>query len=261
MQKVAIITGASHGIGLAIANRLADSGWKVYGISRKEFLNDKFKSYQSDINDHQKIEKIFREIFEKEGHIDALINNAGFGIAGAIEETEFQNIEKIVSTNLSAQIKSCKMIIPYLRQSKGKIINISSVAGMIPLPFQACYSATKAGVEVFSRALAMEVEPFGIKVTAILPGDTKTNFTNARVVDKTEHSAYEERVDKSIGRMAKDEQNGKSPEVLAKVVEKVLNKKNPPLRKTIGGLSKFEIFLTRICSTKLVNFIVKKLYG
>lgn len=261
MQKVAIITGASHGIGLATAIKLADAGWKIFNISRSKFSHDKFSSFQADVNDYRKITEIFEQVFKDEGRIDAVINNAGFGIAGAIEETKLENVDAIVSTNLSALIKICKLAIPYLKKSEGRIINISSVAGIIPLPFQACYSATKAGVEVFSRALATEVKPFKIKVTAILPGDTKTDFTKARVIDSEEKSSNYDRMSKSINKMAKDEQNGKDPDSVAKVVLKVLNQKRPPLRKTIGFVSKLEIFLTRICSTKFVNFIVRKLYG
>lgn len=261
MQKVAIITGASHGIGHATAVRLVDAGWKVYNISRSGCQNEKFFSFTADVNDYSKISEIFEDVFKKEGRIDAVINNAGFGIAGAIEETKPENVDAIINTNLSAVIKICGLAIKYLKQTKGRIINISSVAGVIPLPYQACYSATKSGVEVFSRALATEVRPFGIKVTAILPGDTKTDFTKARVVDSQSGSNNYERMNRSINKMAKDEQNGKSPDTVAKVVLKVLKQKRPPLRKTIGFVSKLEIFLTRICSTKFVNFIVRKLYG
>ena len=261
MQKVAIITGASHGIGLATANTLADAGWKVYNISRSSCQQQKFLSFQADVNDYSKICEVFEEIFKKEGHIDAVVNNAGFGIAGAIEETKPENVDAIINTNLSAVIKICGLAVKYLKQSKGRIVNISSVAGVIPLPYQACYSATKSAVEVFSRALATEVRPFGVKVTSILPGDTKTDFTKARVVDSQNGSNNFERMTKSINKMAKDEQNGKSPDTVARIVLKVLKQKNPPLRKTVGFVSKLEVFLTRICSTKFVNFIVRKLYG
>lgn len=261
MQKVAIITGASHGIGLATANRLVDAGWKVFNISRSKCKTDRFESFEADVNDNAKIAEIFELIFKNEGRIDAVVNNAGFGIAGAIEETNPENIDAIIKTNLSAVIKICGIAIPYLKQTNGKIVNISSVGGIIPLPYQACYSATKSGVEVFSRALATEVRPFKIGVTSILPGDTKTNFTQARVIDSQSNSSNYQRMTKSINKMARDEQKGKSPDSVAKVVLKVLRKRRPPLRKTVGFLSKTEVFLTRLVSTKLLNFIVRKIYG
>lgn len=261
MQKVAIITGASHGIGRATAKRMTREGWKVFNISRSKCERSDFESFQADVNDTEKIAQIFEEIFKREGRVDAVVNNAGFGIAGAIEETKTENVDAIIATNLSAVIKICTIAIPYLKKSEGRIVNISSVAGIIPLPFQACYSATKSAVEIFSRALATEVRPFKIKVVAILPGDTKTDFTKSRIVDSEQKSGNFDRMTKSIDKMAKDEQNGKSPDAVAKVVLKVLKQKRPPLRKAIGFMSKFEIFLTRICSTKFVNFIVRKLYG
>ncbi len=257
MQKVAIITGASRGIGLACAKRLVRGGWKVYGISRRKCECQDFSSFEADVNDHEKIAQIFDTIFQKEGRIDALVNNAGFGIAGAIEDAKPENVDAIISTNLASVIKLCKLATKFLKESEGRIVNISSVAGVIPLPYQACYSATKAGVEIFSRALATELSPYNIKVSAVLPGDTKTDFTNQRVIDGGDNV----RATKSIEKMAKDEQNGKSPDFVAAVVEKMLKSKRPPLRKTVGFVSKLEIFLTRICSTKFVNFIVRKLYG
>ena len=129
------------------------------------------------------------------------------------------------------------------------------------MPFQATYSATKAGIEIFSRALANEVKPFGIKVTAILPGDTKTAFTQNRIVENNQKDEkYKQTVEKSIKKVEKDEQTGKSPDSVAKVVVKVLKKKNPPLRKTVGFAYKLVVFLPRIFSTRLVNYIVRKLY-
>lgn len=261
-NKVAIITGASSGIGLAIAKLLFKNGVKIYNISRATFEADEIiKSYECDVNDTEKIKEIVEEIYEKERRIDIFINNAGFGIAGAVENASKENIYKLVDTNLSAVIALSSLIIPYLKESKGNIINISSVGAVIPLPFQATYSATKAGVEIFSRALANEVKPFKIKVTAILPGDTKTGFTQNRIVENTEENRdYQKIVENSIKKVEKDEQTGKSPDSVAKVVVKILKRKNPPLRKTVGFAYKLVVFLPRILPTKLVNFIVRKLY-
>ena len=236
-NKVAIITGASSGIGLAIAKLLFKNGVKIYNISRATFEADEIiKSYECDVNNTEKIKEI-------------------------VENASKENIYKLVDTNLSAVIALSSLIIPYLKESKGNIINISSVGAVIPLPFQATYSATKAGVEIFSRALANEVKPFKIKVTAILPGDTKTGFTQNRIVENTEENKdYQKIVENSIKKVEKDEQTGKSPDSVAKVVVKILKRKNPPLRKTVGFAYKLVVFLPRILPTKLVNFIVRKLY-
>lgn len=261
-RKVIVITGASGGIGLATALRLSCEGHSVYGVSRNKFECEKFCSFIGDVNDENRMKEIFEEIFSKEGRIDVLINNAGYGIAGVIADTKKKNIEGIVNTNLTAVMSISSMVIPYLKKTGGgNIVNISSVGGIIPLPFQACYSATKAGVEIFSRAIANEVKDDNIKVTAILPGDTKTGFTEARIIDEVENSEYNKRMKKSIEKMAGDERNGKSPDSVARVISKILKRKNPPLRKTVGMVSKIEVFLTRITSTKFINYIVKKIYG
>lgn len=260
--KVAIITGASRGIGLSIAEMLFKNGVKVYDISKTVSPHDCIeKSYEANINDYQKIEQIFEEIFAKEGKLDIFVNNAGFGIAGAIEYAKPENIYQQVDTNLSAYIVLCKLAIKYLKINGGNIINISSVGGIIPLPYQATYSATKAGLEIFSRALANEVKPYKIYVTAIMPGDTKTGFTSARVIDNDiDDTIQQESIKLSIAKVEKDEQKGMSPLSVARVVRKVLKKKKAPLRATVGFAYKCVTILPRILPLKMINFIVGKLY-
>lgn len=258
-KKVVIITGASSGIGKATREMLLSNGYIVYNISRKCDVGE--FDYSCDVNDFVKIKDIFEAIYQKEKQIDVLINNAGFGIAGAIENTKPENVYNLFNTNLSSVVTLSSLIIPYLKQTKGKIVNIGSVASVIPLPFQACYSAAKAGVLSFSKALAMEVKDFGIKVSCILPGDTKTNFTKARVIDKDEKNLYLDRDEKSIKKMEEDEQKGASPDSVAKVILKVLKKKNPPLKKTVGVSYKLIVFLAKILPDKLLNYIIKKIYG
>ena len=260
--KVAVITGASSGIGLAIANKIYKEGVIVYDISKVVVKHDCIKNgYEADVNDNENVSKILENIFEVEGHIDIFINNAGFGIAGAIEYSKPVNVYNQINTNLSAYIVLSGLAIKYLKKSKGRIVNISSVGGVIPLPFQATYSATKAGVEIFSRALSNEVKPYGMKVTAVLPGDTKTGFTAARVIDNNvENKSQKDDIRASIAKMEKDEQKGMTPDSVAKVVVKVLKKKRPPLRVTVGFQYKCVAILPRLLSTKFINFVVRKLY-
>lgn len=253
-KKVVIITGATSGIGLYTAKLFLKNGFTVYGIARKPYAESDFKCFQADVCSYDEIKNIFKEVYEREGRVDILINNAGMGIAGAMEETSVERIEQIVGVNLTAPCVLSGAVVPYMKEG-GKIINVSSVGGIMPLPYQAMYSATKAGVEVFSRALANEVKPYGIKVCAVLPGDTKTGFTAARVCE-----GENERAKKSVAKMAHDEQHGKSPESVAKVILKVAKKKNPPLRVTVGGVYKLLVFLQRILPVKLVNFIIGKTY-
>lgn len=260
--KVAVITGASRGIGSAIADVLNKEGVTCYDISRtvKEQVFIK-KAYQADVNNGERIDEILNDIFDKEGKIDIFINNAGFGIGGLVEFAKQENIYKQIETNLSAVVANSSKAIKYLKKTKGRLINISSVGAVIPLPYQATYSATKAGVEIFSKALGNEVKEYGIKVTSILPGDTKTGFTAARVIDT--NGASENQIKNSnlsIAKIEKDETKGMSPYKVAKVVRGVLKRKHPPLRKTVGFVYKIIVILPRLLPAKFVNFVVGKLY-
>ena len=260
MKKVVIITGASSGIGKATADMLVARGHTVYGISRNggnENLG--FAHFNADVNDTEKIENILKEIFEKEGRIDVFVNNAGYGIGGAMSATCRDDIYKLVETNLSAVMALSAISIKYLKESKGRIVNISSVGGIIPLPFQAVYSATKAGVEIFSRALANEVAPFGIKVTAVLPGDVNTSFTANRIMAaEDQDEKYAQNVKKSIVKVEKDERSGKGPESVAKVIVKQIEKKKPKLKVVVGFWYKFVPLLIRILPVKMINNIDRK---
>ncbi len=172
VKKVVIVTGASKGIGLATAKALAKSGYKVYGLSRTGTGEGDVVGVKADVMDKSALEKVYADIYKKEGRIDLLVNNAGLGISGAVEFTTDEQVDKILSLNVCALEKSCRSALGYLRESKGKIINLSSVAGVLPIPFQTYYTLTKSAVLNFSRALDLEVRPLGVKVIAILPGDT-----------------------------------------------------------------------------------------
>ena len=257
-EKVAVITGASRGIGLAVAKALYNKGVIVYDISRHFEANPEIKmTYTADVNDSASIEIILQTIYKQEGKIDIFINNAGFGIAGAVDSAKKESIYSLVDTNLSALINLSRLALPYLKQSQGRLINISSVGGVVPLPYQAVYSATKAGVEIFSRALANEVREDGVKVTCIMPGDTKTGFTKARIV---ENESGDQKVARAIKKAEKEEQKGMSPDSVALAVIKCLQKRNPPLRKTVGGVYKLIVFACRVVPTKFLNWLVRKIY-
>jgi short-subunit dehydrogenase len=262
MGKVIIVTGANSGIGLATARLLTKKGYTVCGIARRGYEENDFECFKCDVNDDEHLKEILQEIYNKYGQIDGLVNNAGFGIAGAIEDASKQAVNAITQTNFVALVNLCTLVIPYLKLSGGgKIINISSVGGIMPLPYQAVYSANKAAVEVFSRALDNEVNGYKIRVSAILPGDTKTGFTAARVTEENKNSGTYAAMKRSVSKMEHDEQSGKSPESVARVVYKCVKKKRPPLRVSVGALSKIEVFLSRLLPTRLLNFILKKMYG
>lgn len=261
MKKVIVITGASSGIGKMTSKFLLNKGYIVYGLSRTQGDNNTINFVKCDVTDKTQVKKAIDQIYNKEQNIYAVINNAGMGISGAVEYTKEEDITKIIDVNLRGVINVCQAVIPYLRLSKGKIINIGSVAGELTIPFQTFYSVTKAGVGVLSEALRMELRPFGIKVTCVMPGDTKTSFTKNRSKDEVEDGIYKDRIKNSIARMEKDEQYGKDPITVSKAIYHVLKKNNPPVKVTVGFNYKFLVFLKRLLPYKLVNYILYKMYA
>ena len=258
MKKVIVITGASSGIGQVCAYYLHDKGYIVYGLNRSLISSDKIRYIKCDVTDEVQVKEAFASIDED---IYAVINNAGMGISGAIEYASSEDINRIIDVNIKGLVNVCKHAIPRLRHTKGKIINIGSVAGELTIPFQTFYSMTKVAVATFSEGLRMELRPFGIKVTTVLPGDTKTSFTSNRKKTEVVDEVYGERIKRSIERMEKDEQGGKNPVSVAKVINSVLIKKNPPIKVTVGLQYKLFVFLKRILPSKFVNYILYKMYG
>ncbi len=260
--KIAVVSGASSGIGLAIAKRLQEEGVKVFDIS-KNLSKEHDKIFQGrfecDISDNARVQQVVQEIVAKTKKIDMLFCNAGFGIAGLVENAELESIDKIISVNLAAHMKMSKLFIPHIAEG-GKIIFTGSLATLLPLPYQACYSASKAGIESFARALATELRTRKIKVCTFMPCDVATGFTDARVVE-----VKNEQEKKEIQNMAKSERNGATPDYIAKRVVKLAKKKNPPLRKALGVVifpltGKTISFLVRILPVRFVNFLIRTIY-
>ncbi|HQC54304.1 MAG TPA: SDR family NAD(P)-dependent oxidoreductase [Clostridia bacterium] len=260
MKKVAVITGASTGIGNITGKKLLDSGWIVYNLARRQA--DGFKNIKTDVSIKLDVDKAITQIIKEEGHIDVLVNNAGYGISGAIENTDIESAKRQFDVNFFGSIYVAQAVIPYMRDyGRGKIINISSMAAEFPIPFQAFYSASKAAISSFSASLGMEVKPFNIKVTSVLPGDIKTEFTAKRVKNITDSEQYGVRIDKAVSKMEKDEQSGKAPETIAKVILKVIKKKNPSPYIVVGWDYKLLSLLARILPKRLVYWVVYKMYG
>ncbi len=261
MNKVYVVTGASSGIGLSIAQEIINNGNIVYSLSRSAPNDKNIKFEQCDVQNRKMIESALLAVYQKEGRIDCVINNAGIGISGSAECEPEDDIKKIVDINFTGAMNVACCSLPYLRESKGMLINIGSIAGVFAIPFQSFYSATKAGLQNFSNALRNEMRPLGVKVCCVLPCDTKTDFTKSRIKVSNENDVYAERVNRSVMKMEKDEQNGMSPSKVAKTVYKLSNKKNPPATKTMGGVYKLLMFVKRIVPERFINFVLYKMYG
>ena len=262
MQKVVLITGANSGIGLATAKQIVEKGDIAYCLSRHAPAVHGIKFMACDVTNREQIKHALEEIHKVEGHIDVVVNNAGMGISGATEYEPLEHIEKIIDINLIGVINVCALVLPYLRETKGRIVNIGSLASVFPIPFQSLYSVTKAGVMSFSLSLQNEIKPSGIKVSCVLPGDVKTAFTkNREKTDIKDDKVYGARVRNSISRMEKDEQNGMTPEKVAKVICKCIYKKRPPLIISVGAQYKLYRGLLRIAPTRLMESILYQMYS
>jgi len=260
--KTAVITGASSGIGLALAKLMVREGYTVYNLSRRDAGTEGVRHISTDVTSSESVKNAVEEILSREKKIDVLVSNAGYGISGAIENTAEEDALRQLDVNFYGLFRISKAVLPIMRkQRQGKIIAISSVAGAISIPFQTMYSVSKAAINSYVMALANEVRPFGIKVAAVLPGDARTNFTMAREKNETDDSEYRERLDKSVAGMEKDEQNGMAPEYVASRIYRVIRKKSPKPMTVVGVKYKVFTVLFKILPSRFANWVVGKLYA
>lgn len=240
-QKVILITGASSGIGEACAGLLQRRGYRVYGASRRlrPESSGPFEAIQLDVNDDDSVNACVRQIVGKESRIDVVVNCAGFGIAGAVEDTSVEEAKAQFETNFFGVVRVCKAVLPEMRnQRAGLIINISSLGGMIAVPFQAFYSASKFALEGLTEALRLEVLPFGVRVVLVEPGDFNTPFSANRqfAAASQQETAYRDLFQKALRVSERNESNAPSAAAVARLVERIIESPSPRLRYSVGPL-------------------------
>jgi short-subunit dehydrogenase len=247
-SKVVLITGASSGIGETCATYLAARGYRTFAASRhppaaspeaEKKPGNKLESLEMDVDDDRSVESAVAQVLEVARRIDVLVNNAGFGIAGSIEDTSIDEAKAIFETNLFGVMRLCRAVLPSMREEgSGLIVNVASLAGRIALPFQGLYTATKFALEGLTETLRMEVRPFGIHVTMIEPGDFHTQFTANRrwAIASQRFSAYKTRAAQALAVAASDETNGASPEIIARLLERIITHPSPRLRYSVGAV-------------------------
>ena len=262
MNKVVILTGGSSGIGRATVARLREAGCTVYEFSRRPAEVDAYHM-SVDVTDEAAVRSAVEAVFGKEGRIDILINNAGFGISGAMEFTDSADAHRLMEVNLFGMDNMIRAVLPHMRGAgSGRIVNISSVAGVFAIPFQAWYSISKAAVRSLTMALYNEVAPYGVEVTSVMPGDIKTGFTAARRKSAAGDKEYGGRISASVAKMEKDEQNGMAPETAAKTIARVaLRKGRVKPFYTIGLSYKLLVLLDSLLPCRLVRWLLYQLYG
>jgi len=267
LNRVVLITGASSGIGKACAERLASEGDRVYGASRnpkEEASVPGLQMIAMDVNYDESVAAAIERLVQAEGRIDVVVNNAGFGIAGAVEDTSIEEAKALFETNFFGMLRVCRAVLPVMRSAQhGTIVNISSLGGRIGLPYQGLYSATKFAVEGMSEALRMEVRQFGIRVMMIEPGDFRTGFTKNRryVAAAGQDSAYGGSFERTIKVAEKDEQTGSSPERIARLIVRILRKPSPRVRYSVGGMSqRGAAVLKQVLPSRVFEWALMKYY-
>ena len=265
MKQVVCITGGSSGIGKAIGEFLVEKGYVVYGTSRNpsRYPESKFPLLAMEVTNSESIKQALSELLKCTSRIDILINNAGVGITGPIEETPLEEIENAFQTNFLGPMAVIQGVLPIMRtQQSGLILNITSIAGYMGLPYRGIYSATKAALEIATEALRMEVKGFGIQCTNIAPGDFATNIASGRYhAPATKNSPYLPHYQNTLDLMDAHVDQGSDPQQMAFAVYKIIQSKNLKVHYRIGlPLQRFSVFLKRVLPDRLYEKILMKHY-
>ncbi|MBO0866802.1 MAG: oxidoreductase, partial [Mycobacterium sp.] len=249
-SPVVLVSGVSSGIGRAVASTLAANGFEVFGTSRNPQRTEPIPGVELvrlDVTDDASVTTAVSTVIQRAGRIDVLVNNAGFGVIGAAEETSIAQAQQLFDTNFFGLLRLTRAVLPYLRaQGSGRIINISSVLGFLPAPYGALYAASKHAVEGYSESLDHETREFGVRVSVVEPGYTNTSFeANAADADSPIEGyatirAHVQRV------LTEAVHAGDDPAVVAQVVLKAVTARKPKLRYPAGPLARRLSLLKRI---------------
>ena len=266
MSKVVLITGGSSGIGKSIGEFLQHKGFAVYGTSRNpdKVVHSIFPLVALDVRDAKSIQLAVAKIIQETGRLDIVINNAGVGIAGPLEEIPMEEIKNNFETNFFGPIEVMKAVLPQMRsQQSGLIINITSIAGYMGLPYRSVYSASKGALELVTEALRMEVKPFGIQITNVAPGDFATNIAAGRFhAPVTKGSAYEKVYGDVLTTMDQHVDSGSNPNEMAEAVYRIIQEINPRIHYKVGAfMQKFSIVLKRILPDKVYEKMLMNHYN
>ena len=261
--RVALVTGASSGIGFATASLLAARGYRTFGTSRMPQTGPKnVEMVQLDVRSDESVCSAMNNILRQADRIDVLVNNAGFGLYGAVEETSLAEARAQLETNFWGAVRLTDQVLPGMRErGSGRIINVTSVLGFMPVPFHAYYVASKHALEGYSEVLALEVRPFGVFVTAIEPSWVRSRFFEHRQEAKKSLDAYKRERDLVSPQMRERTEHGRHPDVAARVIYKAIISANPAVRYTVdlgaGALKVARSFLP----SSLFDRLLRRSFG
>jgi NAD(P)-dependent dehydrogenase (short-subunit alcohol dehydrogenase family) len=265
MSKVVLITGGSSGIGKSIGEFLTEKGFTVYGTSRhpETYTHSKFILIALDVTDNSSIKMAIQQVIDKEGHLDVLINNAGAGITGPLEEIPEAEIKRNFETNFFGPLNMIKAVLPHMREQRsGLVINITSIAGYMGLPYRGIYCASKGALELITEAFRMEIKDFNIKMVNVAPGDFATNIAAGRYhAPVIEGSPYEKKYGSVLKAIDEDVNKGNDPKLVASEIYRIINTSNPKVHYKVGAfMQKFSIVLKRILPDKVYERLLLNHY-
>lgn len=264
-NRVALITGASSGIGLAVVELLSRQGYNVVGVSRKAppFQSDLFTYLRADVREEQEVAAAIEEVKRQFGRLDVVVNCAGVGMVGPVEDTADWEARAVFDTNVFGVLNVCRYVLPIFRSQRGgTIINITSMAAQMALPYRGIYCASKFAVEGFTESLSQEVSAFGIRVVLLEPGDVATQINGHRLQTERVSEVYRKQFDFVHARVNQEVETGLAPEFVAKAVLSVLLADRPCLRYRVAPvLPKFAYVLMRILPDRWFEKLVMRRYG
>ena len=265
MSQVVLITGASSGIGKSIAEFLVTKGFTVYGTSRspKVSSDNGVQFLALDVTKEETVSAAVDQILKAEGRIDILINNAGKGITGPLEEIPEEELKSIFETNYFGPLRVIKAVLPMMRKQKnGLVINVTSIAGYMGLPYRSAYSATKGALGLTTEALRMELKEFNIKLTNVAPGDFATNIASGRYhAPLLEDSPYAKNYGKSLSLMDEHVDHGEDPQKMGEAVYAIINTKEPEVHYKVGAfMQKISVFLKGVLPGKMYERLLLNHY-
>ncbi len=265
-EKVALVTGVSSGIGQATASLLVDRGFRVFGTMRKPSGTDgqlaNVERVRLDVRDEESVRSCVRTVLDRAGRIDALVNNAGYALIGGLEETSIEEAKQLFETNFFGVLRMSQAVLPTMRQQRsGRIAIIGSVVGFLPAPYQGIYSASKHALEGYSESLDHEVRQFGIRVSVIEPGFTRTNISeNSQVVGRP-IEAYAGQRNRVLDALRESFTKGADPATVAVVVLEALTSRSQRRRYPAGREAKVLTILRKLAPAQLLDKGVRKQFG
>lgn len=261
-RKNAVIVGGSSGIGRETALRLASQGMRVYNISRTPFRGERVHTVTADASQEGELARAIAEVGEEAGAVDLLVYSAGFSMAAPLEYAKSGDYRYLFEVNFFGAVEALRTCAPYLRKRGGRAVLVGSVGGELPIPFDGFYSASKAALCMLAREADVELRPFGVRVSALLPGGTSTGFTYSRKIYGEEESrAYSPSVRKASAALANIEQGGMPPSLVAEAIVKLAEKRNPSPVCVAGGKNRVARYLSRALPERVTDWAVRRKFN